>query len=356
VFPVHNEKLAKSEEHQNEWENFNMNDAERAQGIMTGISVGNLLGITVEGWSRGAIRHRHPEGMREIVASSGYPDDDDLAQSIIVAEAAAEGPLDVDDLGRRFWVWGEENGAGMGGLTGRALTLYGGSYPQRLERNRSPGMAREPHGLSAAQASRQAWQGYSAGNGALMRCAPLAIRWRHDPVRLVRESIVSAVPTHWDPRCGWSCALYNLAIAATFRNETPTPDALIGLAKDGVEQALDELRHYEYEPEPPEIVVTMLHEASRSSLDDLTFDGGNMGYTLLSMQAGMIAFWRAPSFEAGVRETVEAGGDTDTNGAIVGAIIGARFGLEGIPPRWRRSVAAVRTGRVSMEILAGKLT
>ena len=75
---------------------------ERARGLMVGIAAGNLLGIVQEGWSRRRITDAYPEGVREIAATTGYPDDDDIAQSIVIAEAAVQGPLDPDDLGRRF--------------------------------------------------------------------------------------------------------------------------------------------------------------------------------------------------------------------------------------------------------------
>ena len=56
------------------------------------------------------------------------------------------------------WAWAEANGAGMGGLTGRVLSLYGGDYPQRLARNRRAGDVREPKGLPIAKASKEAWE------------------------------------------------------------------------------------------------------------------------------------------------------------------------------------------------------
>ena len=101
-------------------------DTERSRGLMEGIAVGNLLGITLEGRSASRIAELHPDGVREIHASTGFPDDDDLAQSIVIAEAALDGPLDVDDLGLRFWEWGETNGLGIGGLTRDVLSRYGG--------------------------------------------------------------------------------------------------------------------------------------------------------------------------------------------------------------------------------------
>ncbi len=80
-----------------------------------------------------------------------------------------------------------------------------------------------------------------------------------------------------------------------------------------------------------------------------------MGYTLLSLQVALISYWRAEDFEQGLRQVIEAGGDTDTNGAIAGAVLGARFGLEGIPERWRRREAEIRAGRIRMEDCADRL-
>ena len=331
-------------------------DRDRACGLMVGIAVGNLLGIPFEGRPAGAIAGRAPDGVRDIVARYGFPDDDDLAQAIIVAEAAAErDSLDVDDFARRLWIWGETNGLGMGGLTRDALAAYGGAAPQRLARDRRSGTVREPAGLPATEASRQAWAGSRAGNGALMRCAPLAIRWRDEPDRLVRESIVSAAATHWDPRCGWSCAILCLAAAAALRGEAADPAGLLEAAQAGVAAGGEELAALGYRPEPPEAVVRTIHRAAGGAFADLSLDGADMGYTLLSLEAALVADRTSCPFEAGLRAVVEAGGDTDTNGAIAGALLGARHGLTGIPERWRSSASSIRAGRVAMETYADRL-
>lgn len=346
---------------------------------MAGIAAGNLLGIVQEGWPRERIAAEFPEGVREIEARPGYPDDDDVAQAIVVAEAAAEGPLDPHDLGRRFWEWAEVNGAGMGGLTGDVLTRYGGRRPLRVARNLGPrawkrrvgpvrnpaGEAdpvaaeqvtvREPAGVPITEASRTAWRGSRAGNGAAMRCAPIAIRWRGETAALVRNSVLSAVPTHWDHRCGWSCALLNLAAGAALRGEAISADELLAAGLDSVSTAQPELHRYGYEARVPESVGEAIREASETDIDGLSLDGESNGYTLLALQVGLTAYWRASSFEQGLRSVVEAGGDTDTNGAVAGALLGARFGLEAIPRRWRDRVAEIRAGRTPMETYAERL-
>ena len=248
-----------------------MEKIQRSRGLMEGIAIGNLLGIAQEGKPSWKIAEWYPEGVREIHARTGFPDDDDLAQSIAIAEAALEGPLDVDDLAVRFWNWGEANGLGMGILTHDVLARFGGHSPQRLARQQSPrgrrgssagtdtpdaqieeaNVPRIPNGQSAVEASKSAWDGGRAGNGALMRCFPLAVRWAEDPMRLVRESVISAVPTHWDRRCGWSCALANLAAAGALLGRALLADELLELAKQGIAQALPELKQYGYEASVP---------------------------------------------------------------------------------------------------------
>ena len=332
-----------------------MIDENRARGLMEGLAIGNLLGISVEGWPKSKIAAVHPGGIRDIHANPDDPDDDDLAQAIIIADAATRGRLDIEDLARRFWHWADENGAGMGILTEEVLSLYGGRVPRRLASRRVQGAPRTPTGVPIAQASRQAWDGWRAGNGALMRCAPLALRWSSDPSMLVRESVISAVPTHWDPRCGWSAALANLATAAALRGETKTPDTLLAIAEQGIADATEELRPYGYQSRAPESVVEAVQSASRIKLADLKLDDHDMGYTLLTLQAVLICFWAADDFAGTLSKLIEAGGDTDTNGAAAGAILGAKFGLHAIPTRWRAQAEQLRVGRESLTRLADAL-
>ena len=211
---------------------------ERARGLMTGIAVGNLLGIPWEGKPSWLIADMSGGGVTRIEAREGYPDDDDLAQAILLAEACLEGgDLDVADLADRFWAWGELNGAGMGGLTGRVLTNYGGHYPRRALRrwvrfDEPPpaGGPRAPLGMTAIAASQTAWESRpdgSAGNGSVMRCGAVALRWMHDDVSLARNSVTSAVVTHWDWHCTWSTLLADFAIAACLRQERVEADSLL---------------------------------------------------------------------------------------------------------------------------------
>ena len=60
----------------------------------------------------------------------------------------------------------------------------------------------------------------------------------------------------------------------------------------------------------------------------------SIGYTLRAMTAGLWAFLNAGDLETTLLEAIRAGGDTDTNGAVAGAVLGAKFGASAIPERW----------------------
>ena len=333
---------------------------------MVGLAVGNLLGIPYEGKPRRLVDQICPEGIREIEASPGFPDDDDLAQAIILAEASiATEALDVEDLARRFWVWGEENGLGMGGLTREVLTCFGGALPERMARNRvlfggarthgARPVPRQPVGRPALDAAREAWEESgetAAGNGAVMRCAPVAIRWMYDETELVRETVTSAVATHYDARCVWSSIVVNLSLATLLKGAEVDASDLVPRGRSAMETigaALAPFGHSEATLDAPAEVLDAIRGTPGPDLGAMRLDGGDMGYTLKAMQVALWCAWEAKDFEEALITVVSAGGDTDTNGAVAGAVLGARFGNGAIPSRWNERVATLRAGRVPME-------
>jgi ADP-ribosylglycohydrolase len=67
-----------------------------------------------------------------------------------------------------------------------------------------------------------------------------------------------------------------------------------------------------------------------------------MGWVLIALRNAFYQLLSAPSAEAGLVDTVRRGGDTDTNGAIAGALLGAVHGGRSLPLRWTRSVHSCR--------------
>jgi poly(ADP-ribose) glycohydrolase ARH3 len=285
-------------------------DPERYRGVLLGVAVGNALGIRAEGWSAEEIRRLLGRITEISPIERTTPWDDDVAQAVILAEAILEHDrLDIDDLGSRFLDWF--------GATPRGIGLQTAQVMRELAK-----------GTPASDASRLVWEWSgrdAAGNGPVMRCWPVALRWHRFPERLISEARTSALITHHDPRCEWS-TVASVTIATLALADRPFDAGALAAAMDAFGA--------------PMVVAEALRASAGASLEDLHLDDdSSMGYTLKAMQVAAWCASQEPDIEQVVEAVVNAGGDTDTNGAVAGAIMGARVGANEIPARWGESVA-----------------
>ena len=151
-----------------------------------------------------------------------------------------------------------------------------------------------------------------------MRCAPLAIP-QMDRETLARVSRQSSQITHADPRCTYGCAVLNWTIAALLDNET-----------NPLETALEGLRS-----EAPSELVTALEAITMGESPTLL---QTSGYVIHTLQTALHDALTTDSAEEAIVTAVNRGGDTDTVGAVTGAVAGARFGAESLPDRWLASI------------------
>ena len=281
---------------------------DRARGAIVGLACGDALGAPVEFESRDTIASRFPTGLRDFTSGGwmevvpGELTDDsrmmlDLADSLV-----GNRQVDLDDLGRRFVAWADEAPKDIGNTTRLAIDLLRSGVPWSEAGQR----ALDTMGSSKA-----------ASNGSVMRCAPVAVRFRSDPVQLRTVSVDTSRITHAEPRCVWSCVAINQAIAHGL-NGCP-PDELMGAALAGIEQ--------------PE-VVSSLQAVSGMTVDRLR----GTGFVLNAVQIALWAVLNTPTFEEAVVAAVMVGNDTDTNAAVTGAVAGAHHGYRAIPERWRSQV------------------
>jgi ADP-ribosyl-[dinitrogen reductase] hydrolase len=169
------------------------------------------------------------------------------------------------------------------------------------------------------EAGQQVWEnspeGQNAGNGSVMRCAPLAIPYAADWDRLAEVSRQSSDITHADPRCTEGCAILNITIAGLLDDsDAPLQDALDYVGVN-----------------VPDELVTALRPLVRGDSPD-TLE--TSGYVVNSLQTALHDGLFAESAEEAIVTAVNRGGDTDTIGAIAGAVAGARFGASQLPDRW----------------------
>ena len=289
---------------------------DRARGVMLGLAVGNLLGLPMEGWAYREIDRWYPEGVRDIDPREvRRPMDDDLAQAVDLGEAMLEGGDYVGEFGRRLVAWRRENGRGIGITTSRVIDV--------LEAGHRP-----------PDAARIVYEGHPiAPNGGVMRCAPVALARLRQPELLVSDSAATCVVTHYAPTSQWSCIVSNAVIALLLKGVEPDLSALMAAAsEDGC----------------PDMLEAAMRDGISSDVLESIAGGGRVpedcswlrrdqkliGHTLIALQAGLWAAVTPLGFEEALRQVVEAGGDTDTNGAVAGAVLGARYGASGIPKRW----------------------
>ena len=130
--------------------------------------------------------------------------------------------------------------------------------------------------------------------------------------------------THADPRCVGSCAIVSLMVhSLVYKDEILPIETLVKIGN-----------RYDKRIEP------YLRMSWENSLDALVLDDeSTMGYTLKTMSAGLWSLYHCSSFEDGLLAVANAGGDADTNGAVAGSLLGARFGYENIPERFIKGLA-----------------
>ena len=283
----------------------------RARGALLGLVVGNQLGVPTEGLgSAQAIRQAYPQGVRDLAPPpKGSPFDDDAAMALLLAESLAEkGDFDAEDVAQRWVKWMKVDGRGIGVTTQRALRL--------IERGTEP-----------FEAGRLTLGPRSASNGSVMRCVPVALRYHDNVDKLVRVSTQQAAITHADERCTWGAAAVNLAARELLH---------------GNQYFLEEVLH-RLEGAAPRALIEAIGRVAWEQEGDLPLAvAGEAGYVVHCVE---IAFWCAvhrPSLEEALVFLAEAGGDTDTNAAVAGALLGARDGETGIPPRWLDQLGSAR--------------
>jgi len=214
------------------------------------------------------------------------------------------------------------DGRGIGVLTRRALKL--------VERGVEPFEAGRRALAEAPQSA--------AGNGAVMRCVPVALRFHDNPDRLIRVATQQAAITHADGRCLWGAAAVCLAARELLHGNIYFVDEVVHRLADRV----------------PKTLLDALHRVPRERQDDLPITvPGEFGYVVHCVE---IAFWFAThdrTIEDSLTYLANAGGDTDTNAAVAGALLGARYGESGIPPRWIMLIAGADRVRQLADGLIG---
>lgn len=274
----------------------------RAQGCLLGQVAGDSLGGLAEFSTAAAVATRYPGGPR-LLEDGGYwgilagqPTDDSemaLALARSMVDGAAYDPEAALSAYRR---WHRSGPFDIGATTRAALAGY----------------------LMAE----------SQSNGSLMRASPLGV-FAHAlaPERAAALARDDSALTHPNAVCADAAAAFVVAVAHAVRFGDSSEGAYEAAVDWGLRAG---------------IAPAVAEALRRAAEAPPACDGESQGWVLIALQNAFFELLRAPTLESGVVATVRRGGDTDTNAAVAGALLGAVHGREAVPAQWRAMILSCR--------------
>ena len=289
---------------------------DRAQGALIGLALGDALGTTLEFSARdtGPPVTDLVGGGPFRLAPGAWTDDTSMALCLADSLLQRNG-LDARDLVERFCRWHEE---GYNSVTGECFDI-GVTTCEALRTYRATG---EPLSGSTDPGS--------AGNGSLMRLAPVAIRWWHDRAAAVEAARLQSRTTHGAPQAVEACALFAELLV----------EAINGAPKENV------LRARDWDGDAG--IAAVAAGSWRSKARD---DISSSGYVLHTLEAALWCVGRSESVAEALVLAANLGVDADTVGAVTGQLAGALWGVSGAPAAWLGRLA----WRQHIEALATRL-
>lgn len=267
----------------------------RAQGCLLGQLAGDALGSLVEFRDPEEIREEYPDGVRELADGgtwstiAGQPTDDSEMALSLARTIISQGTYDPEKVRVAYLSWLDSDPFDCGG------TVLSG-----LRGHHNPG---------------------SQANGALMRISPLGIfGTRHDSAQVAEWARQDAAITHIHPVCLQANALFAMAIAHAVRTGCDRRSLYAQVAQWSEETDMDET------------LVDAVTGASVAPPDQ--YLSPVAGWVLVALRNALWQLLHAVNLEEALVDTVMRGGDTDTNAAICGALLGAVEGREAIPAQW----------------------
>ena len=282
---------------------------DRFRGCLLGLAAGDALGTTLEFKRPGTFRPIEdmtgggPFGLRP-----GQWTDDTSMALCLAASLIESGGFDSLDQMRRYVRWRDE---GYMSATGFCFDI-GNTVSDALRRFDATS---DPYAGSADR--------MSAGNGSLMRLAPVPMFYAADAETAIARCADSSRTTHATEEVVDACRYFG---------------GLLFGALNGVDKAT--LLSDGYSPveglwqnsEPAGGVAAVVH----GSFKDLhPPDIAGTGYVVKSLEAALWAFHNSRDFREGALKAANLGDDADTTAAIYGQIAGAHYGASGIPRDWR---------------------
>lgn len=271
-----------------------------ARGALLGLAVGDAVGTTVEFKPRGTF-----PPLTDMVGGGPFhlaPGQwtDDTSMALCLGASLLEHGFDLHDQMDRYLQWHDE---GYMSSTGKCFDI-GSATSAALERYRANG---NPKAGSVKPGS--------AGNGSIMRLAPVVIYAQNTPELALKYAVEQSKTTHRAPECLLACHLLAQALVR----------ALQGQSKESV---LADMQHDQ--PQLAALAAMAQGQYKSKTADQIK----GTGYVVQSLEAAFWCFWQTDNFKDCVLLAANLGDDADTTAAIAGQLAGAFYGESGIPGHW----------------------
>lgn len=285
---------------------------DRYVGALLGLAVGDALGTTLEFKAPGTFAP-----IDDMVGGGSFGLEpgqwtDDTSMALCLAESLlARGGFDAEDQMQRYVRWWRE---GHWSSTGTFFDI-GGTISEALSK-----FERTGEGFCGSTSE------MAAGNGSLMRLAPIPLLYANDPKLAIAMAADSSRTTHGATAAVDACRYLAGLIVGAVQGESK--DTLLSPKWSPVKGLWDR--------EHLHPAVTAVSVGSFLWKEPPAIRG--TGYVVDSLEAALWAFAHTDDFRSGALEAVNLGDDADTTGAVYGQLAGAFYGASGIPIEWRERV------------------
>ncbi len=291
---------------------------DRAQGCLLGQLAGDTLGGFVEFQTPEAIKAKYPNGVREMIAGgrwgniAGQPTDDSEMALALARTPVRDRRYNPSSVLEAYWIWWQQ------------AWDCGSTIEHAMKQIKHKSSAVRFMNLRTLDTYD------SDSNGSLMRCSPLGIfgAGQRSVWKWARQD--SAL-THTSFACRGCCAVFVSTIAFAVNT---------GADRVAVHRFAAKTAHRHVEID---VMRTLEKSKTKAPRDYLT----KMGWVMIAFQNAFYQLLHAGTVEDGIADTISRGGDTDTNAAIAGALLGAVHGRQGIPDRWIKTLQGCRPDKAS---------
>jgi len=298
---------------------------DKCLGACVGVFIGDMCGAPLEKLGR---TPSASDVARAMQMNSQPTDDSELTMSLLLGLVESvrhevDGAFSIERVAREYAVWARSEPIDMGISTGSSIGVVMQATPLFMKHCEEIGFATAMNNGARFEA-RLAGAGQS--NGQLMRTVPIALFARHmDAAAIAQLCKLDCALSHITPQCADSSTAYCIALVALLQSPPATPSEAFARAKEWVDANAC-----------PDVRSWLNDIVERKSMKTA---GGHVRVALCMALSQLVL---GTTFESAMMTTIGCGGDTDTNAAIVGGLLGARDGFNALPQHLKERLFACR--------------